>query len=261
MLWYLVIPNLNSKEAARDPMVFCKLGTKLRSRQVLEQIVDAIRSGHFLEGDRLPPERELARQLGVSRTPVREALSILHAVGAVSRLQGSGTYVTAAGDTVLDQAFAIVDEGGSSQEIFDWQQLLEPGVALLAMQRATPAGLETARTALDQMRNAVRNCDRPSYSESDRCFHLAVADMTENDIIIRQMSRLYQLMEQKVWTSIKGYGIEPDAEEWYLAESLGSHERLFEAIRAGDSEAVEGALAQHYRTVREVVFEGEVDLS
>src|SRR5207253_8975006 len=98
--------------------------------------------GKLRPGDRLPPERELAARLQVSRASVREALRSLELQGLLSRRQGSGTFIVALGQKELLRAFArLTEEGQTLRDIFELRFLLEPSIAAMAARRATPQGI------------------------------------------------------------------------------------------------------------------------
>ena len=112
---------------------------------VVERMCEQIRTGALLPGDRLPPERQLARELAVSRTSVRQALQALAERGVVESRQGDGTYVAAElsasfpGDAILD---ALNRERGVLGDILEFRRLLEPQIAALAARRIDAAGVQ-----------------------------------------------------------------------------------------------------------------------
>ncbi len=234
-------------------------GTKVtrKSLLVLEYLVTGLLEGQFPVGTRLPPERELCEVTGVSRTSVREALAVLTMEGIVERRHGSGTYTKSVDRKVLTRTLSLLEDSDDPKEIFEWQQLIEPSVARLAARKATSADIERIAAALKSMRRAVDNHNRPAYSQSDRQFHLAVAEACGNSIIMDQMTQLVLLMSRKGWRRLKAYGILSEQELDYLRKSLAFHERLLAAIRDCDLELIDREFSDHYALVHEVVFEGE----
>jgi GntR family transcriptional regulator, transcriptional repressor for pyruvate dehydrogenase complex len=156
---------------------------------VTDRIRHAIHIGIYLPGDKLPPERTLAQQLGVSRMTVREAIRALRADGYVSSRRGS-----AGGITVLDQGedetrlrqvllrrMAELDDG------FEFRIAVEGAAARLAAQRRTKgdlARLHQAYLELDQTREAAR------LRAADNVFHLAIADAARNRLMRQAIERV-----------------------------------------------------------------------
>lgn len=250
----MVIGPTNYRKEATIP--FKKVETTRKATEVITQIASAIELGEFSVGDRLPTERDLADAIGVSRTSVREGLSLLGMEGIVERVPGSGTYLASCDPLALKRVQMTLEHSEEPHEIFEWQRLVEPGIALLALEKARPEHLEPVRQALDSMRQAVERSDRDAYSESDREFHLAVADICESALISRQMRQLVALMSQVVWKSMKRYGVAQAEEHRYLEHSLRFHETLYGALLDHDRQAVEIAYQEHYKTVQAVVFDG-----
>lgn len=234
-----------------------RTGDTRKSLLVLEHLVTALLEGQFPVGTRLPPERELCEVTGVSRTSVREALAVLTMEGIVERRHGSGTYTKSVQRELLSRALSLLDNSDDPEEIFEWQQLIEPSVAKLAARKATIADFDRIAAALDAMRKAVTNHNRPAYSRSDRRFHLAVAEACGNSIVTDQMTQLFLLMSRKEWRRLKAYGILSEQELDYLKRSLAFHERVVAAIRDRDYERIDREFADHYTLVHEVVFEGK----
>jgi len=146
---------------------------------VTERLRHAIHIGTYLPGDKLPPERMLAQQLGVSRMTVREAVRVLRAEGYVSSRRGS-----AGGITVLDQAEdskrlrqALLGRMDELDDNFEFRIAVEGAAARLAAQRRTKDDLARLREAhfeLEQGRETAR------FRAADNVFHLAIADAAKN---------------------------------------------------------------------------------
>src|SRR5215472_5407311 len=119
---------------------------------VVEQIRALIRTGVLKSGDKLPTERALAEQLGVSRSSVREALSALEVLGIIHSRQGLGTYIAVnlTDGMPEDQIEDLIVEGGTL-EIIEACQLFEPGVAALAARRRTDEDLVAIRSCVSEM--------------------------------------------------------------------------------------------------------------
>jgi GntR family transcriptional regulator, transcriptional repressor for pyruvate dehydrogenase complex len=143
--------------------------------QVADQIRNVIDQGKFEPGTRLPPERELAVQLGVSRPSLREALLALEIEGRVEIRMGSGVYVCAPPSGAGAEPPSM---GESPSELMHARSVLEGSIITLAAARATREGLDQVKACLDAMRHEVRRGQSPV--EADRRFHVAVAEMTSS---------------------------------------------------------------------------------
>ena len=105
--------------------------------QIAARVVAMITERHLKPGDRLPPERELAQVMGVSRSSLREALRALSLLGVTEMRQGDGTYLTALDPDALMRPFGLVLalSDGQLQELFEARRVIEPGLAALAAER------------------------------------------------------------------------------------------------------------------------------
>src|SRR5262249_23395810 len=117
---------------------------------IVAQLGQLIQEGKLRPGDRLPPERELAARLQVSRASVREALRSLELQGLLSSRQGSGTFIAAIGQEELLRAFTrLAEEGQTLRDIFELRFLLEPPIAAMAARGAPPPELPPPGTTLE----------------------------------------------------------------------------------------------------------------
>lgn len=228
---------------------------KKRSVQVLEHIVQAIRSGEYGIGDRLPTERELAELLTVSRSSVREALSILSALNIVDRRVGDGTYVLLRDETVLTLALELAHSEGNLRETFELQRIMEVGIAELAARNMTPEHLARVQAAFERMERAAAQGDIEAYFAGDREFHLAVARATGNSLLEQQVLGLVQRMDRPLWRAVKRYFIKHRAE--YLKRSLLEHRRLLQAFQLRDTAQARRVMEDHFERIEEEIFSEE----
>jgi len=202
-------------------------------QQIAEQIRDLIRNGHFNPGTRLPPERELAQQLGVSRPSVREALIALEIAGSVEVRMGAGIYVRGTGDKATNGL------GESPLELMQARIVLEGGLVSQACARATPEGLAGVREALGAMREAVA-AGRMAL-DADRRFHMAVAAMAGNGVLERLVGELFT--ERYSPMSLLMSAHVDTRQHW--EDALREHERIFQALEQRDALAAETAMRAH----------------
>jgi GntR family transcriptional repressor for pyruvate dehydrogenase complex len=120
-------------------MAFQKIATKRKSVRVAEQITEAIRKNVYNTGDRLPPERLIAEQMGVSRPSVREALSALQIAGVLESRAGDGTYVVSRADR-QDAGILLLEEEESPVEALEARRVIERAIAQAAARDRADAG-------------------------------------------------------------------------------------------------------------------------
>jgi GntR family transcriptional regulator, transcriptional repressor for pyruvate dehydrogenase complex len=214
------------------------------TRRLYQQVADKIRvliaGGGFPPGSRLPAERDLAQQLGVSRPSLREALIALEIDGSVDIRMGSGVYVTAAAAARGGQMMRPMGE--SPLELMQARAVIEGGVAALAAARATPEDIAGLRDCLASMRAGIDARRWPlGY---DRQFHVSIAAMAGNSILTRLIGELFDERYSPISTKLSGHF--ESHEGWMLA--LCEHEAIVEALEAGDPLQAEAAMRFHIQS-------------
>ena len=196
------------------------------SEQIVEELMRMIQYGQYVQGDRLPSENELAKMFGVSRSPVREALSVLAASGIIESHQGGGSYVTAAIEAPKLQP--LVDKVSDLNDILyllEMRYMLEPGAATMAAQRGDEKDLENIREALARF-GAVTDNEEAIGEEEDFAFHRAVVLAAHNPIlldIVDYVSKHYH--RSMAQTLAKNVGLQRKRQQVYK-----EHVAIFEAI-------------------------------
>jgi len=226
------------------------------SRRLYQQVADRIRAviadGGFGVGARLPPERELALQLGVSRPSLREALIALEIDGRVEIRGGSGVYVCA--PVAASEARDTSALGESPTELMQARAALEGAVITLAAARVTRAGLDRVEEALAAMRREHARGRMPL--EADRRFHLAIAEMSANSVLVRMVGELFDGRHSPISSRLSGRS--ETAQTWTAA--LAEHEAIWRALEARDPQAAAAAMFSHLRASQERWI-GEPDAS
>ncbi|HEY0957375.1 MAG TPA: FadR/GntR family transcriptional regulator [Roseateles sp.] len=208
--------------------------------QIADQLREQIRQGRYGVGSRLPPERELAQQLGVSRPSVREALIALEIAGCVEVRMGAGIYVRGSGDTETTAGL-----GESPLELMQARVVLEGGLMPQACARATPAGLAAVREAVDEMRNAIAAGKSPL--DADRHFHQAVAALAGNSVLERLVGELFNGRYSPM--SLQLSALADTHQNW--EDALREHERVLHALEAQDPLAAQAAMRVHLFNAQE----------
>jgi GntR family transcriptional repressor for pyruvate dehydrogenase complex len=207
--------------------------------QVAATLSEEIESGRLAEGDRLPTEVELVRQLGVSRTVVREALSRLRNAGLIEPRQGIGVFVLPRRTRPLDLDAA--DTKAKVLQIVEVRRAMEGEAASLAAARATPRDLARMRQALDTIDSAV--AAGGDGVDEDLAFHRSIAESTGNAVMVSTVRYLGDVSRSGIRVTRANEARRNDFIEAVRAE----HHAILAAIEAGDPEAARAAARRHMK--------------
>jgi GntR family transcriptional regulator, transcriptional repressor for pyruvate dehydrogenase complex len=209
--------------------------------QVAEQITAWVDENGLKQGDRLPPERELATRLGVSRATLSQALVALEVIGVVTVRHGDGTVLTRSkGSTrIVD---AIRRHADRLPEIIETRDALETKIATLAAARRTEEDLARIDDALRSMEVDIEAGGRGV--DGDERFHGAVTAAAHSLLLARLMDEIGDLIRETRIESLSQPG--------RPRKSLAGHRAIAEAIRAGDAAAAAAAMHAHVELVSDV---------
>ncbi len=204
---------------------------------VVQHVRGLIERGELRPGDRLPAERELAVQLGVSRPSVRAGLRSLAAIGVLQTRHGAGTFITDGPPTLGSEplSFLAALHGFTRDEMFEARRALEVGVAGLAAERANDEQIATIAEEITGMFAALD--DPQTFLIHDIRFHRSVAEASGNPILaslVEMVSALFY--EQRRKTAQHGRD---------LKESAHLHRAIYHAIRAHDPKRASAAMSEH----------------
>ena len=219
------------------------LNTRKLSDQIVAQLETLLLEGSFRPGDRLPPERQLAEQLGVSRPSLREAIQKLAARGLLMSRQGGGTFVTERLDAGFTEPWQEMLERHPElhRDVLEFRRMLEGTVARLAAERATEADRERIGRLYAQMQEAHARDERERTSEIDVSFHRALADAAHNALFTHLTGSLLNMLKGHVHDNIASLFEAEDVS----SQLLEQHGRVWEAVRSGDGKAAEAAAQAH----------------
>jgi GntR family transcriptional repressor for pyruvate dehydrogenase complex len=215
----------------------------VESRRLYQQIADQIRElidrSGFEAGTRLPAERDLALQLGVSRPSLREALIALDVEGRVEVRSGSGVYVSALkpGPTPVRTAAM----GESPSQLMEARSVIEGELVTLACARSTSQPLTRLREILKDMEAAIEH--RRSKVDLDREFHMTLAEMSGNAVLSRLVGELFDERHSPISAKIRSRF--ENTRTWKLA--LAEHEAILRAVETRDPIAAQAAMRAHLR--------------
>jgi GntR family transcriptional repressor for pyruvate dehydrogenase complex len=218
--------------------------------QVLDRVEADLAAGRLHVGDRLPPERELAADLGISRPAVREAIRVLDAWGTVTSGTGSGpesgTVLVAAPAAALTRFLrlhVLLASIGSS-DVVRARVALERESTRLAARHATPEDHATIATHLDAMDDPELDAD--GFNDHDTAFHVAIAHATGNPLVAELTVALRESMRPRLLSALQAA---PDLAS-ITAQLRTDHHGIYDAIRRGRpdvaADLVESHITQFY---------------
>jgi len=198
--------------------------------QIYNQILSEIQSGSFKIGDKLPAERELCEMFGVSRAPIRQALSALELNGIIYSRQGEGVYVKSTQLAIEQSESAIFFKSITPEEIVEARMNIEPLIVKFAAQRATNEDIEDLRATIKQMEEETSA--GVYVPETDEKLHCGIAKASHNDLFINIMAAIIKAMkQQEMWKFIRDRTVtRPD----YREVNFKEHQLLIKAIENRD---------------------------
>jgi GntR family transcriptional repressor for pyruvate dehydrogenase complex len=219
---------------------------------VLQRIESQIVSGELRAGERLPPERELAELLGVSRPAVREALRVLEAQGAVRSQVGngpdSGTTIDRVPRDALARLLRLHVALGSFplEDVVETRVTLERSIAVLACRNAKPANLARMRAALLAM--DASEVDLEVFNERDTEFHVALADAGDNRLMSDMTRAIRESVRMPILTAMTAMPETGKRGRRRIIDGLrADHHAIFMAVEARQAEQAADLLESHIR--------------
>jgi GntR family transcriptional regulator, transcriptional repressor for pyruvate dehydrogenase complex len=224
---------------------FNPVSSKKLYMQIYNQILSQIQSGTFRIGDKLPTERELCEQFGVSRAPVRQALSALELNGIIYSRQGEGVYVKSNQLASENSQTAIFFESVSPEDIVEARMNIEPLIVKYAAQRATDEDIEDLRSTIKRMEEETKT--GVYVPETDEKLHNGIAKASHNDLFIKFMAAISNAMkQQEMWKFIRDRTVtRPD----YRDVNFKEHQLLIKAIEDRNEEKAVEIMTNHMQNL------------
>jgi GntR family transcriptional repressor for pyruvate dehydrogenase complex len=211
--------------------------------RVVEHVRSLIEQGQLHPGDRLPPERDLAVEIGVSRPSLRSGLQKLGAMGVVIARQGAGTFV-AAGPPRLENGslrFLAALHGFTRDDMFEARRVLEVGSSGLAAERATP---EQLAVMAEEVAGMFASLDDPqAYLVHDIQFHRSVAAGSCNPVLATLIDTVAEMVYETRRLTVER------ARD--LRQSAEMHRRIYRAVKARDPELARREMSEHLDMARQ----------
>lgn len=206
--------------------------------EIAERLQELITSERLEPGDRLPSERELAKQLGVSRTSVRQALASLRSLGLVDVRHGDGAYLMRpAAEVVPTLTVEMLHVEADHPMVWEAREAIEVHAARLAAGRRTAADLLAMGSATEAMGRAIDAGD--DGTEADAALHRAIVVAAHNPLLEQLFMSMQEAIDRTSAASLSMPGRPPD--------SLRAHRAIVEAIGDRDAERAASEMTSHLR--------------
>lgn len=214
--------------------------------RIATRIESIIGSEQLAVGERLPPERDLARMLGVSRPALREAVKTLEAHGRLVVRHGQGVYVGSGETDLMRDSLANLEV--SLAELFAMREVLEGPAAAWAAATITPDDIKRIAAALALEEEARREpVDFVQLAKLDAAFHLQIVELAKNRFLSRTLGVLQEMLRAGMETTLSIPG--------RLGQSRRDHRAIFEAVRSGDPDAARAAAVAHIHGARDAALD------
>ncbi|MFZ5828108.1 MAG: FadR/GntR family transcriptional regulator [Bacillota bacterium] len=218
--------------------------------EIVGQLAEMVRRGEVKPGDRLPPERELAKAFGVGRPTLRQALTVLAQAGVVEILPGSGVYLRRSVTGIPDNAghamrMILLTENRDLLDMLELRIAIESEAAYLAALRRESEQAEKLHAAYASLERAFTT--RQEAIQEDYQFHCTVAAATGNPVFVKVMTSLADLFLQSFQKTTRTVYHEPDR----VLANLQEHRAILEAIIDQRPDDARAAMVHHLRRVAE----------
>ncbi|MDV7339352.1 FCD domain-containing protein [Terasakiella sp. A23] len=218
---------------------------------VAQQLEKNILQGIWSPGDKLPPERELATQMSVSRPSLRTAIQQLEKQGLVETRQGGGTYVqNFLAPSLTDPLMQMFQTNpDTAMDFVEFRSIIEGNAAYLAAMRSTDADRELLQACFESMEEAHEDDDPHSEAEIDADFHLIIAESSHNAVLLHIMRAMVNILREGVFYNRMQLYTRRGARDLLLKQ----HRAIYEPIMAGDPDQARQAAKAHLAYVQEIM--------
>jgi DNA-binding FadR family transcriptional regulator len=232
--------------------------------QIVNQIRNGILDGRLKVGDRLPPERELAKEFGTSRASIREALSALELLGLIECKIGQGNFIRVDSSEIPIDGELLREllRNHSPYEIYESRLEIEPSLAALAAVRASQKEkdglfqhLRKLHSIGDQIQQDFSKIEKfiEEYMEEDRKFHLYIGKCAHNSVLFMVFAGVNLMMKETSWKLLKRKSI---TRAGNIRKYEREHEAIYGAVREGKAEVARIKMRRHIQDIKKDLFEG-----
>jgi DNA-binding FadR family transcriptional regulator len=209
---------------------------------IMQRLRRAITGGVYADGDRIPPERQLAAAFGAARSTVRKALDQLEQEGLLVRRVGAGTFVSYVGP--LTSETGEISDLISPLQLIEARFAVEPYMARLAALHATQRELDGMQSVLVRLEAAA--ADKDLFTELDSEFHLCIARGARNPLLLHVYETINAVRTRAQWNTVKEKVLSPRQ----IAAYNKQHRAIYEAMAVRDPQRVAELLVEHLEKAR-----------
>lgn len=225
----------------RDDVNFGTIERETLPDKIVDRILALIEEKHLLPGDRLPPERELAELMGVSRPALREALRALSMMKIVENRQRAGTFITALEPEQLVEhlEFVFSLEDSTYLVLLEARKVVEPGLAKIAAGKISDQNIKDLEDCLEK---SLKSFDDPhAFLQADLELHQIISDIAENPILNRFMASIVKLGTHSRSRTVMIHDVRE--------KTIDDHQRIVAALKARDPQLAYQAMSIHIEHV------------
>ncbi len=225
------------------------MGKKTEIAETSQRLLEWLERANLGGRSRLPPERDLCRELGLSRAALRKALAVMEAEGRIWRQVGRGTFLGRRPPDE-DRNIALLARRTHPEEVMEARLVIEPQIAALAAKRATLDDVQEIERCLMKAGAAP---DLVTFELWDSAFHRALACAAGNTLLLGLFDAVNSVRERRIWGKLKVAAASPRR----IAKYNAQHEACFAAVRDRFPEQAERIMRAHLENVRDNMFRGE----
>jgi GntR family transcriptional repressor for pyruvate dehydrogenase complex len=212
-------------------------------KQIAHELQRRIQAGDWASAGKLPGQRELATELGVSRASLREAVILLEGLGLLRSEPGRGVFIARPGEKGLGSAYGrwVFHERYALQDVYLVRSRLEELAVMLAAKAVTSSGIARLQATVTQMQLAAVNGDLVTMSEGDQAFHTCLMELAGSTLLHDLLASIEDVIEGSRRVAFAN----PDRVE----EPIAEHQRIIDALAQGDAEQAKLAMRSHINNV------------
>ncbi|QZY53744.1 FadR/GntR family transcriptional regulator [Crassaminicella profunda] len=228
--------------------MFVPIKNKKVYQHVIEQIQNMVMEGTLKKGDKLPSERDLVAQLGVSRTSIREALRSLEVIGLIESRQGEGNFISGNIDSSFFEPLSVMFmlNKGNPESILELRMIIEVEAAAIAAKKIKEEDIEEMKNLMDELRKAQNEIES---AKVDKKLHYKIAQITGNYLIVTLLNAISSLMESFI-KDARGMILREEEKREVLMEQ---HQKICDALIEKDSKKAILAMKEHLETINETM--------